>query len=84
MENFQRTRLKPMAYGLILASLAAAAIPTGQSILMPESTISPITPSQTTPQPERAPVSLDGMSLDTIPARPAIPDLPPAVIEVVA
>jgi hypothetical protein len=24
------------------------------------------------------------MSLDTIPARPAIPDLPPAVIEVVA
>ncbi|EOK2723851.1 TPA: hypothetical protein ACP4LD_004995 [Escherichia coli] len=36
------------------------------------------------PLPERPPVSLDGMLLDTIPARPATPDLPSAVTEAIA
>lgn len=75
MENFQRNRLKPMAYGLILVSMAAVAVPAGQTLLMPESII-PTTPSQTmTTTPERPTVSLDGMLVDTIPQpHTTIPD----------
>ena len=84
MENFQRNRLKPMAYGAILATLAAVAVPAGQSLLMPDTTTSTTT-LQTTPlpEPERPPVSLDGMLMDTIPARPATPDLPSTVTEAI-
>lgn len=83
MENFQRNRLKPMAYGVILATLAAVAVPAGQSLLIPDTTTSTTT-LQTTPLPERPPVSLDGMLLDTILARPATPDLPSAVTDAIA
>ncbi len=83
MENFQRNRLKPMAYGVILATPAAVAVPAGQSLLIPDTTTSTTT-LQTTPLPERPPVSLDGMLLDTIPARPATPDLPSTVTEAIA
>ncbi|EEO4716840.1 hypothetical protein AUM46_06315 [Cronobacter malonaticus] len=83
MENFQRKRLMPMAYALIWVSLAAAAVPAGQSLLMPDSTTT-ITPSSTTRLPEKASAALDGMSLDTIPGRPAISDLPPAPTEMKA
>lgn len=82
--NFQRNRLKPMAYGVILATLAAVAVPAGQSLLIPDTTTTSTTTLQTTPLPERPPVSLDGMLLDTIPARPATPDLPSAVTEAIA
>ncbi|WP_407261974.1 hypothetical protein [Klebsiella pneumoniae] len=81
--KFQRNRLKPMAYGVILATLAAVAVPAGQSLLIPDTTTSTTT-LQTTPLPERPPVSLDGMLLDTILARPATPDLPSAVTEAIA
>ena len=84
MENFQRNRLKPMAYGVILATLAAVTVPAGQSLLMPGTTTSTATTAlQMTPLPERPPVSLDGMLMDTIPARPATPDLPSTVTEAI-
>ncbi|NCI02123.1 hypothetical protein EHI96_20100 [Cronobacter malonaticus] len=83
MENFQRKRLMPMAYALILVSLAAAAVPAGQSLLIPDSTTT-TTPSSTTRLPEKASATLDGMFLDTIPGRPAISDLPPAATEMTA
>lgn len=62
---------------------AAVAVPAGQSLLIPDTTTSTTT-LQTTPLPERPPVSLDGMLLDTILARPATPDLPSAVTEAIA
>lgn len=84
MENFQRKRLMPMAYVLIVVSLAAVTIPTGQSMLTTEAPFSATKTSQTSRTLEQAPASLDGMRLDTIPARPATSDLPPAVTKVVA
>ena len=67
MENFQRKRLKPMAYVLIIVSLATVAVPAGQSLLMPDSSIT--TPSSTTitTTPVERPVTLDGMAVDAIP-----------------
>ncbi|ESG77037.1 hypothetical protein SEEM1594_01279 [Salmonella enterica subsp. enterica serovar Muenchen str. baa1594] len=83
MEKFQLMRLKPIAYNLILASLAAVTIPTGQSLLIPE-TVLTITPSQTIPTPESVPVLLDGMLLDTIQTQPAIPVIPPCLTKALA
>lgn len=67
MENFQRKRLKPMAYVLIIVSLATVAVPAGQCLLMPDSSIT--TPSSTTitTTPVERPVTLDGMAVDAIP-----------------
>ncbi|MFU1878341.1 hypothetical protein, partial [Enterococcus faecium] len=60
MENFQRKRLKPMAYVLIIVSLATGAVPAGQSLLMPGSSITtPLSTTITTTTVER-PVTLDG------------------------
>ncbi|AMQ09338.1 hypothetical protein Y085_10475 [Salmonella enterica subsp. enterica serovar Infantis str. CVM N35495PS] len=83
MEKFQLMRLKPIAYNLILASLAAVTIPTGQSLLIPE-TVLTIIPSQTIPTPESVPVLLDGMLLDTIQTQPAIPVIPPCLTKALA
>ena len=92
MDQFQRKRLLPMAYGLITICLAAVAIPSTQALLMPDSckTVSQQTPAPVT---ESTPsittmsrsATLDGMRLDSIPqVRPATPDLPPAATEVMA
>ncbi len=92
MDQFQRKRLLPMAYGLITICLAAVAIPSTQALLMPDSckTVSQQTPAPVTEStlsittmPRSA--TLDGMRLDSIPqVRPATPDLPPAATEVMA
>ncbi|WP_375700719.1 hypothetical protein [Klebsiella pneumoniae] len=92
MDQFQRKRLLPMAYGLITICLAAVAIPSTQALLMPDSckTVSQQTPApvtESTPSITTMPRSatLDGMRLDSIPqVRPATPDLPPAATEVMA
>ncbi len=67
MENFQRNRLKPMAYGVILATLAAITVPAGQSLLMPDSSITTPPSTTITTTPVERPVTLDGMTVDAIP-----------------
>ncbi|WP_213045624.1 hypothetical protein, partial [Escherichia coli] len=51
----------------IIVSLATVAVPAGQSLLMPDSSIT--TPSSTTitTTPVERPVTLDGMAVDAIP-----------------
>lgn len=67
MENFQRKRLKPMAYVLIIVSLATVAVPAGQSLLMPGSSITTPPSTTITTTPVERPVTLDGMTVDAIP-----------------
>lgn len=73
MENYQLKRMKPMAYALILASLAAVAVPAGQSLLIPEpvnpatsTTATPESPLISAPAKHSPSVSLDGMMVDSI------------------
>lgn len=72
-----------MAYVLIIVSLATVAVPAGQSLLMPGSSITTPPSTTITTTPVERPVTLDGMLMDTIPARPATPDLPSAVTEAI-
>ena len=67
MENFQRKRLKPMAYVLIIVSLATVAVPAGQSLLMSDSSITTPPSTTITTTPVERPVTLDGMTVDAIP-----------------